>query len=122
MEKKITKLMVVEMMLANEEIAKNEIFKNYLENEKSLLQKKSENRKATKNQIENEEIKKVIVQVMSVSEPHTATEVLNLVKATDVEKYGTLTNQRISALLKQLVENGQVIKSIEKKVSKFVLV
>lgn len=122
MEKKITKLMVVEMMLANEEITKNEVFKNYLENEKSLLQKKSENRKATKNQIENEEIKKVIVQVMSVSEPHTATEVLNLVKVTDVEKYGTLTNQRISALLKQLVECGQVAKSIEKKVSKFVLV
>ena len=48
-EKKITKKMVVEMMLADEKIVANEVFKAYLENELELLKKKSENKKATKN-------------------------------------------------------------------------
>ena len=59
-EKKITKREVVEKMLADSNIASNEMFKAYLENELELLKKKSENRKATKNQTENAEIKEVI--------------------------------------------------------------
>jgi hypothetical protein len=46
---------------------------------------------------------------------------MNAVKNTDMDKYGTLTNQRVSALLRQLIDEGQVVKTIEKKVSRFVL-
>ena len=121
MEKKITKREVVEMMLADEVISSNEVYTKYLENELELLIKKSENKKATKNQLENESLMTVIVDVMSGMAPATATEVLNAVKRLDADKYVTLTNQRVSALLKKLVENKTVEKSIDKRVSRFAL-
>ena len=120
-EKKITKREVIEMMLADEVISSNEVYTKYLENELELLIKKSENKKATKNQLENESLMTVIVDVMSGMVPATATEVLNAVKRLDADKYATLTNQRVSALLKKLVENDIVEKSIDKRVSRFAL-
>src|SRR5574344_2160240 len=99
-EKKITKKMVVEMMLADEKIVANEVFKAYLENELELLKKKSENKKATKNQEANVAIKADILEVMANMAPSTATEIMNAVKSIDTEKYATLTNQRVSALLR----------------------
>ena len=121
-EKKITKKEIVTMMLANEVIAQNEMFKAYLENELELLKKKAENKKATKNQEANAEIKADILEVMVNMAPSTATEIMNAVKSTDTVKYATLTNQRVSALLKQLIEDEKVVKTIDKKVSKFALV
>lgn len=120
-EKKITKKMVVEMMLADEKIVANEVFKAYLENELELLKKKSENKKATKNQEANVAIKADILEVMANMAPSTATEIMNAVKSIDTEKYVTLTNQRVSALLRQLIEDNKVVKSVDKKVSKFAL-
>ena len=120
-EKKITKKMVVEMMLADEKIVANEVFKAYLKNELELLKKKSENKKATKNQEANVAIKADILEVMANMTPSTATEIMNAVKSIDTEKYATLTNQRVSALLRQLIEDNKVVKSVDKKVSKFAL-
>ena len=122
-EKKITKREVVEKMLADSNIASNEMFKAYLENELELLKKKSENRKATKNQTENAEIKEVILSVLAgMSNGGRATDIMNAVKAVDSEKYATLTNQRVSAILKQMVENDStVVKAVDKKVSTFSL-
>lgn len=120
-EKKITKRMVVEMMLVDEHIVANEVFKAYLENELELLKKKSENKKATKNQEANVEIKADILEVMVHMAPSTATEIMNAVKSVDTVKYATLTNQRVSALLRQLIEDNKVVKSVDKKVSKFAL-
>lgn len=120
-EKKITKKMVVEMMLADEKIVANEVFKAYLENELELLKKKSENKKATKNQEANVAIKADILKVMANMAPSTATEIMNAVKSIDTEKYAALTNQRVSALLRQLIEDNKVVKSVDKKVSKFAL-
>lgn len=120
-EKKITKREVVEKMLADQHIVANEVFKAYLENELALLKKKSENKKATKNQEANVEIKADILAVMANMAPSTATEIMNAVKAVDTEKYATLTNQRVSALLKQLIEDNKVVKSVDKKISKFAL-
>ena len=121
-EKKITKREVVEKMLADSNIASNEVYVAYLKNELELLKKKSENKKATKNQTENAEIKEVILEVLAkMSNGGRATDIMNAVKATDTEKYATLTNQRVSALLRQLIEDNKVVKSVDKKVSKFAL-
>ena len=120
-EKKITKKMVVEMMLADEKIVANEVYVAYLKNELELLKKKSENKKATKNQEANVAIKADILEVMANMTPSTATEIMNAVKSIDTEKYATLTNQRVSALLRQLIEDNKVVKSVDKKVSKFAL-
>jgi hypothetical protein len=117
-EKKITKLMVIEMMLADEVINGNETYKNYLENEKEILQKKSANRKATKNQTENAEIKEVILDILAEITSGRAGEIQMALQKSD-EKFGSLSNQRVSAILKQMVEDGAVVKTVDKKVSIF---
>ena len=121
-EKKITKREVVEMMLADSNIASNEVYVAYLKNELELLKKKSENKKATKNQTENVEIKEVIIEVLGRMGRGRAGEIQLAIQATDKEKYATLTNQRTSAILKQMIDEGTVVKTVDKKVSTFSLV
>ena len=121
-EKKITKREVVTMMLADENIKQNDMFVAYLENELALLTKKAENKKATKNQTENVEIKEVIIEVLGRMGKGRAGEIQLAVQATDKEKYATLTNQRTSAILKQMIDEGTVVKTVDKKVSTFSLV
>lgn len=121
-EKKITKREVVEKMLADSNIASNEVYVAYLKNELELLKKKSENKKATKNQTENVEIKEVIIEVLGRMGKGRAGEIQLAVQATDKEKYATLTNQRTSAILKQMIDEGTVVKTVDKKVSTFSLV
>ena len=121
-EKKITKREVVEKMLADSNIKNNEVYVAYLKNELELLKKKSENKKATKNQTENAEIKEVIIEVLGRMGKGRAGEIQLAVQATDKEKYATLTNQRTSAILKQMIDEGIVVKTIDKKVSTFSLV
>ena len=118
-EKKITKKEIVTMMLANEVIAQNEMFKAYLENELELLKKKSENKKATKNQEENVGIKSAILEVLSQNDNLRAGEVQIKLKELDEEKYGLISNQRVSSLLSQLVADGKVERLEEKKVARF---
>ena len=117
MENKMTKLQIVTMMLANAEISANEIFKAYLENEKALLEKKASNRKATKTQTENVGIKTTILTVLEdFNKPMTITDIQNA-----NEDLKALSNQKISALVKQLKDNGLVVKSVEKGKSLFSL-
>jgi hypothetical protein len=121
MANKITKKEIVEMMLADKVISQNEVYVKYLENELELLKRKSENRKATKNQTENVVIMGDILEVMVDMNPATATEIMNAVKSLNPTEYATLTNQRVSALLRKLIEEDKVVKTIEKKVSRFAL-
>lgn len=80
-----------------------------------ILDRKSSNKKATKTQKANEEIKAIILNVLNESNaPMTVTEILS----TGSFEQGT-TNQKISALLRQLVLAEKVTKTIEKKVSRF---
>lgn len=120
-EKKVTKREVVKMMLADSNIASNEVYVAYLKNELELLKKKSENKKATKNQTENVEIKEVIIEVLGRMGKGRAGEIQLAIQATDKEKYATLTNQRTSAILKQMIDEGTVVKTVDKKVSTFSL-
>ena len=117
MENKMTKLQIVTMMLANAEISSNEVFKAYLENEKALLEKKASNRKATKTQTENVGIKATILTVLEdFNKPMTITDIQGA-----NEDLKALSNQKISALVKQLKDNGLVVKSVEKGKSLFSL-
>lgn len=117
MENKMTKLQIVTMMLANAEISANEVFKAYLENEKALLEKKATNRKATKTQTENVSIKATILTVLEdFNKPMTITDIQSA-----NEDLKALSNQKISALVKQLKDNGLVVKSVEKGKSLFSL-
>jgi len=80
--------------------------------------KKSANRKATANQEANVGIKETILEVLESAEaPLTVTEI-----QTKNAELGALSNQRVSALLRQLIEAGKVEKTIDKKKSYFAVV
>ena len=79
------------------------------------LDKKSGSKKPTKTQEENVSLKEEIVSVLT-SEGATVTEI-----QTKSDVLGSLSNQRVSALLKQLVEAGRVVKTVDKKKSYFSL-
>lgn len=113
---KVTKLQVVERMLATESIVANADFKAYLENEKALLEKKRDNKKATKTQTENVGIKALILEVLAEKSGVTITEIQSA-----REELKALSNQKISALVKQLKDNGEVVKTVEKGKSLFSL-
>lgn len=114
MANKITKRDVINAMLAVKEISANEMFKEYLTHELELLDNKKANKKATKTQKENVGVKAEILKALEgVTEGITVTEVIargNFAEGT--------SNQKISALLKQLKESGEVEK-IEGKKSLF---
>ena len=113
---KVTKLQVVERMLATESIVANAEFKAYLENEKALLEKKRDNKKATKTQTENVAVKALILEVLAEKSGVTITEIQSA-----REELKALSNQKISALVKQLKDNGEVVKTVEKGKSLFSL-
>jgi len=111
MEKKMTK---VEMFNAIKEVvANNEEMVAFIEHEIELLQKKSANKKPTKTQEENKSLKNEILSVLS-DEGMTVTEIQK-----KSEILGEVSNQKVSALLRQLVEVGAVEKTTEKKKSFF---
>ena len=83
----------------------------------SLINRKSSSKKnPTKTQKENEGIKEKILSVLSEAEaPMTVSEFLTF------SGLAGLSNQKVSALLRQLVEAGRVIKTMEKKKALFSL-
>jgi DNA-binding transcriptional regulator GbsR (MarR family) len=111
----------IEMFKALKEIADvkaNADYTAFIDNEIALLEKRKANKSnsLTKNQKANLGIMDTIVATLGTLEkPVTVTE---LVKAIGDE---TLTNQKVSALLKKLVETNKVTKEYEKKVARFAL-
>ena len=104
-EKKITKREVINMMLADEVIAGNEMFVSYLKNELELLNKKAEKKATSKNAEENEKYKGIILAVLgSADKAMTVTEI----QKSNAE-LGELSNQRVSAILKRMVEDDKTV-------------
>lgn len=83
-----------------------------------LLEKKNsyKSTKPTATQVANEGIKADILAVMT-AEPNRLFTATELVKAVNPE----LSNQRISALVNQLVDEGKVAKTVDKRKSYFSL-
>ena len=80
---------------------------------KASFEKKSATRTATKTQKENEGIKEIILAALT-ADGATVTEI----QARDA-KLAELSNQRVAALLRQLVDAGKAVKSTDKKKSLF---
>lgn len=88
---------------------------NFVNHEIELLDRKHSKTSQTKTQKENELIKESIVKVLTkIDRPVTITELQN--ESVEMEVY---SNQKLSALLKQLVQSGIVTKTIDKKKSYF---
>ena len=91
-----------------------EDFKAFIEREIKLLNEKRSNSKPTKTQIENEKIKEKILEVLTdVNEVMTISE---LMTADGLENY---SNQKLSVLCHQLVNEHKVVNTKVKKVSYF---
>ena len=116
MANKITKKEVINAMLANEVILANSTWVAYLENELALIERKAANKKSTKTQEENKGIKSVILDTLASIGSGTITDIQNA--NSDLAK---LSNQKVSALVRQLMETGEVVKTIDKKKSIFSL-
>lgn len=101
------------------EVAANEEMMTFINHEIDLLdaRKNSKSKGMTKTQKENEGVKAVIAEVLTESgEKMTVTEMLA------DERLGGYTNQKISALLRQMVEAKVVTKTIEGKKAYFAAV
>ena len=95
------------------EVAANEEMMAFINHEIELLDARK-NKGMTKTQKENEGVKAVIAEVLAESESKkTVTELIS------DERLSGYTNQKISALLRQMVEAGKVVKSIEGKKAYF---
>lgn len=81
----------------------------------AVLDKKASNKKPTKTQEENVAIKDEIANVLT-NEGATVTEIQS-----KSEMLSGLSNQRVSALLRQMIADGTVVKSVDKKKSYFAL-
>ena len=114
MANKITKKEMFTMIKA--QVKDNAEMVAFIDHEIELLDKKASNKKATKTQEANIGIKATILAVLEGGKPMTVTEMQGA-----SSELGELSNQKVSALVRQLVEAGKVVKTIDKKVSRFSL-
>lgn len=114
MEKKITKKEM--FALIAKEVAHNEEMVAFLKHEIELLDKKkgsADSKKVESQKADEELVKSVLV---TLGRKVTVTEMLNA----SAELMSQLkTNQKASSVLKRLVDKGEVVKTVEKKVSYF---
>lgn len=73
----------------------------------------SAERKPTKAQLANEELKAQVMAVLT-AEPATVTDLMGKSDA-----LGALSNQKVSALVNALVDEGKAVKTVEKRKSYF---
>lgn len=117
MANKMTKKDYFNQLLAIKEVSANEDLVGFINHEIELLAKKSGKSGQTKTQKENEGILKTIMECLATDRtPMTITELQGA-----YTELADFSNQKLSALMKKLVDNGTVTKTIDKKKSYFVL-
>ena len=89
----------------------------FIDHEIELLNKKASASGQTKTQAENEKIKNIIAEELTrITRAVTISELIK-----ESENLGQYSNQKLSALLKQMVESGTVTKIVDKKKSLFTI-
>lgn len=115
--KKLTKKDYFKMLKGIDKVAENAELVKFIDHEIELLNRKnSADRKLSGNALANVGLREEIIEILSKNPEHlfTATEVQKAMK----DEY---SNQRVSALLKQLKEEGKVEKIQDKRKSYFKL-
>lgn len=111
--KKLTKKEKFAMVM--EYVTDNEMLTEFLQNEINLLTKKASSSSKSKTQVENEGIKEIILNTLiEIGEGITITDLQKV-----NEELGKLSNQKISALMTQLKNEGKVERIQDKKKSFF---
>ena len=90
---------------------------DFIAHEMELLSKKnSSEKKPTATQTANEGIKTAIVEGMEQNRLYTITELIK-----EIPECADMTNQRVSALVRQLVDSGAVVRTEDKRKAYFSL-
>lgn len=119
MANKKTVVQMYEEILAIEGLSAEQ--KSFIEKRIEITKKKNANRgenaKPTKTQLENEGIKEKITNALAeIGKPTTVT---NLLKVN--AEVGQYSNQKVSALLTQMLDTGTVVRTVEKGKSYYAL-
>ena len=119
--KKLTKREKLQMLLEVAEVQANPVLVEFINHELELLARKNSTgslRKPTKTQQENEILLGEITDYFNnvATEPHTIAMLQD-----NIESLADLTNQKVSALLKKLVDNQILVKFVDKKKTFFAL-
>ena len=115
--KKLTKRDHFNTLLQLPEVAANPVLVDFINNELDLLARKnnSDNKKPSEKDIANQGLKTAILEFATASgEQHTVTDFIKNVPAC-----AGLSQQKISAMVRQMVEDGNLEKVIVKRVSYF---
>lgn len=116
--KKPTKRDNYNALLGIPAVSGNPALVDFINHEIELLDKKNASeKKPTSHQTENETIKATILDYMDSGVKYTITDIIKLVPCC-----ADLTNQRVSALVRQLVSEGSITRVEEKRKAYFILV
>lgn len=105
------------LVVGTEKVENKTALIDFIDNELALLAKKANSAKSkpSKSQVENESIKEAIIAALNKAEKAlTITEF-----QTAYPEFAEYSNQKLSALFKQLVDAGEVEKTVVKKKSYF---
>ena len=120
--KKLTNVTALTMVLGMEEVKANSELVEKLEKMLAQFEKKngtSENRKPTKTQLANEELKTQLIEILSnYDEPMSIKE---LQADNDEINATVISNQKISAMFRQLIAENKLVRVEEKRVAKFII-
>ena len=115
--KKITKRDRFNALLSIPAVQADQGLVDFINHELELLAKKnSADKKPTAQQTANEAIKSAIVEAMEPNHLYTVTEIQK-----SVAECAELSNQRVSALLRQLKDDGLVVRTEDKRKAFFSL-
>lgn len=121
MNKKLTNVIALEMVLAMKEVQANQELVTKLELMKAQFEKKNKSgvradgtKILTAEQKKNEIIKEQLIEVLArCEEPQQIKDLMRM------EEFSEYSNQKLSALLKQLVTAEKVERVEDKKIAKF---
>ena len=115
--KKMTKRDYFNSLLALDEVKSNPKLVDFINHELELLDKKnSADKKPTAQQTANDSIKVAILDNMVEGKMYTITDIIK-----SVPECAELTNQRVSALVRQLKDEGKVVRTEDKRKAYFSL-
>lgn len=111
--KKMTKKDYFEQIKAKYNLTTDEIA--FIDHEIELLEKKnSADKKPTAQQVANKSTQEAILSYMEVGKKYTITDLIK-----SVPECADMTNQRVSALVRQMVLDGSVVREEDKRKAYF---
>ena len=114
-EKKMTKREMFESLLKLSVVQADPKMVEFIEHEIDLLNRKnSAEKKPTAQQMANEATKQAILDGMETNRFYTVSEIIK-----EIPACAELSNQKVSALMRQLKDDGKVVKTEDKRKSYF---